>query len=132
MNWNGNVNMQLISAEQQRYPTVGDWWIDEAGCLQVRATLLSNIMDSHLVMAHEYVEAMLCIHYGVTVEAVDKFDTEWKNDGVYAEPGDDPTAPYHEQHDIALIVERMLAHACGVDWTKHDNAIEASFKAMNK
>ena len=37
----------------------------------------------------------------------------------YAEPGDDPRAPYRQEHFIAEAVERIVAAFIGVDWRVH-------------
>jgi hypothetical protein len=41
------------------------------------------------------------------------------------EPGDDPEAPYHAQHQFATKIERQLATALGVDWKAYEAEISA-------
>jgi hypothetical protein len=60
-----------------------------------------------LVGLHELIEAYLCKTRGISEASVTAFDT-----GVGAnldEPGDDPRAPYHNEHVFATKVERMMA-----------------------
>ncbi len=74
------------------------------------------------VAVHELVEMLLCRADGVDPREVDAFDMAYTGDG---EPGDNPYAPYHEQHCIALEVEQILIQALGVPWAEYDAAVEA-------
>jgi hypothetical protein len=42
-----------------------------------------------------------------------------------AEPGDDPSAPYHEQHVAATWFEKQLAIRLGVDWEAYNKEVES-------
>jgi hypothetical protein len=42
-----------------------------------------------------------------------------------AEPGDDPAAPYHLQHQFATKIERQVARQLGVDWKAYEAAINS-------
>jgi hypothetical protein len=75
-----------------------------------------------LVAVHELIEALLCRVDGVTEDEVDHFDFNFKGD---AEPGDDPNAPYYEQHQRASGYERLLAADLQVNWAEYERIIEA-------
>lgn len=84
-----------------------------------------------LVAVHELAEVLQLINkagtttFGPTQEAVDNFDIGYERDreaGKHpadAEPGNDPTAPYHQEHQMATMIEVGLATAMGVDWTEY-------------
>ena len=44
------------------------------------------------------------------------------------EPGDDPRAPYHREHEFAGCVERLLAHELGIDWNDYEDALDALYE----
>ena len=41
------------------------------------------------------------------------------------EPGDDPTAPYFEGHQLATRIEKILAKGINADWSAYEAAIAA-------
>lgn len=141
------VTMQVIRHQDQRYPTVGDWWIKDE-TLVVAVSRMGSWRYELLVAVHEIVEAVLCVHNGVSDAAVTEFDERFeavrelireqspgaellREDPIYetlrlnpeAEPGDCITAPYRREHCFATAVERMLAAALGVDWSAYEAAI---------
>jgi hypothetical protein len=121
-----NVNIQIIPHEQQRYTTVGDWFIDANGDLQIRVSKLSDPRMEHLIAVHEYVEFLMCQQDGVTTEVVDKFDKEFEANRAPEnedEPGDEPTAPYVRQHCVATGIERILAAQLGVNWKPYEEEL---------
>lgn len=116
------INVKVIAHKKQRYPTVGDWFYDKNGNLQIRVSRLSDPRYEQLIAVHEIVEACLCDQAGVDEQAVDAFDMKWTGEG---EPGDDPAAPYHQQHLNATEVEKIMAKALGVDWAVYEKEINA-------
>lgn len=114
------IVIRTLPHSQQRYDTCGDWF-NEAGTLCVMVSQLGNQREELLVAIHELVEAVLCIQKGISVEAVDSWDLEFNGQG---EPGDHPAAPYHRQHQIATIIERLLAMEMGVDWKTYEDHID--------
>jgi hypothetical protein len=122
------ITIETVPTEHMRYATAGDWWHDEDGNLQLRVAALGDWRFEALVALHELVEVLLCKDRGVSDHAVDRFDAAWEtaHSPFYAEPGDDPAAPYHREHTIAGVVERLLAHEFGIDWQHYDGAIDAA------
>jgi hypothetical protein len=120
--------VKLIPHEQQRYNTAGDYFTDQNGVEQFRVSLPVDLQDAgdfaekyaHLVMIHEIVERVLTYHAGVSNEAIDAFDIEWTKRNDDGEPGDEPTAPYYRMHQIASIVERIVAAELGVNWQDYE------------
>lgn len=116
-----NIDIQFIPHEEQRYNTIGDWWVDERGALHIRVTSLPHVGSMVAIAAHELVEWWLCQLAGITQTEVDAFDIEWeKHNDLEGEPGDDPAAPYHTQHCFATAVERIVVAASGINWTEHE------------
>ena len=105
---------------------MGDWWWDPDDTLQMRVSTLPDWRYSMLIAIHELIEALLCRAHGVTAEAVDAWDMGPGKE--MDEPGDDPRAPYHREHDFALCLERLLAHEIGVDWNAYGDAVDALYE----
>jgi hypothetical protein len=129
------INIQTIPHTAQRYPTVGDWLITDSPDglnLDIRVSSLSDWRRELLVAIHELIEIGLLAHkHGTTAVApiqkiVDDFDTQFEVErerGLHpidAEPGDDPHAPYRDEHFFATSIERLLAQSLNVDWPNYD------------
>lgn len=114
------VNIAVIPHKQQRYDTCGDWMFDEHGDLTILISAMGDWRSEMLVAIHELVEVILCKHDGVTQEAVDTFDQDHPE---CMEPGDEPTAPYRDQHCFATSVERMVCAAMKMPWSEHDQRV---------
>jgi hypothetical protein len=120
------IIIETIPHNKQRYPTVGDWFL-EGEVLHIKVSKLSNWRREALVAVHELVETILCSHDGVTQEEVDKFDKAFeaaRTPGNVEEPGDDPSAPYRKQHGIATGIERILAAALDVNWKDYEEELD--------
>ncbi len=115
------ITIETIPHDQQRYQTVGDWRLVD-GVLAIRVSSMRNWRYEMAVATHELVEALLCIHKGVTASEVDEFDMSYVGAG---EPGDDTDAPYRDQHCFATAVERMLIAAMEQSWADYEKAVEA-------
>lgn len=121
-----NINIETIPHEQHRYTTVGDWWFDEQGNLQIRVSDLGDWRKEALIAVHELVEVLMCKHDGVSTESVDAFDKAFETNRAADnedEPGDEPDAPYVRQHCIATGVERILAAQLGVAWKPYEQQL---------
>jgi hypothetical protein len=121
------VIIQSIPAEEQRYPTVGDWWMAEDGAWHIRISNLPDWRYSFLVAIHELVEMALCKHHAVDESTITEFDMKFgaaraANDG--SEPGDHRDAPYRREHRFADVIERMTASQLDVNWRQYEQAID--------
>lgn len=110
------INIQTIPHNQQRYDTVGDWFPNEEGELQIRVSQ-STPESEFLVVIHELVESLLCVRKGITPQSVDSWDMGHPQ---LEDPGDDPRAPYHKEHVIATIIERLICCDIGCSWYEHE------------
>lgn len=118
---------EVVPHKCQRYETPGDWQILPNG-VHISISDTGSKLSNLLIALHEVVEAILCEAGGIDQEAVDKFDMDYeanRTDESLAEPGDEPSAPYHRQHKVADIVERMIALQLGVPWQEHCDRVEA-------
>lgn len=111
------IIIEFIPHAEQRYNTCGDW-LYEGDTLVIRVSATDDQRNQQLVAVHELVECLVCNVDGVTKESVDAFDMGPGAD--LDEPGASPAAPYHEQHEFAEAMERMLAFAMSVAWNEHD------------
>jgi hypothetical protein len=109
------VRLRVVTENQQRYDTSGDWlW--SGATLEIRISrevVEEDPRYATLLFVHELVEALLCRSTGVSGAQVDAFDMAHQQAG---EPGDNPAAPYHRQHLAAQAAERALAEQLGVNW----------------
>lgn len=117
------ISIQFIPHSQQLYDTPGDWQAVEDVELSIQISQLPQQFEL-LLAIHELVEAWLCYFDHVTTQAVDSWDmgTKWAERG-FAEPGDDPLAPYHAQHLKALEIEWHAARVLGIDWEAYSAAL---------
>lgn len=121
-----NITIKTIPHPEQRYPTVGDWWFDAEGNLEIRVSRLGDWRFESLVAFHELAEVLICKACGIPQAAVDEFDQRFEADraagkrGPDEEPGDHPDAPYHAAHALAEGLERALAFALFVKWSEYD------------
>ena len=122
------LKVELVKHEDQRYPTVGDWYFEDEAIV-IRVSDVNNPLYSMLVAIHEIVEVVLCQQHGINQEDVDAFDTAHSllHDPKYPEPGEDPAAPYFKEHAIATLVERLVARSAGVHWLTYSDAIDLMF-----
>ena len=117
------LRVHIIQTEHylQRYDTVGDWYYSDFsdGDLFVKVSTLPDRREMWLIAIHELIEAALCETAGVDQERVDNFDMS-QEPSFEGEPGDQPSAPYYRQHQIASGIERLLAVEMGVDWLTYE------------
>lgn len=122
-----SVQIKTIPHNEQRYDTVGDWWVDDEGW-HIRVSQLGDWRYQFLVAFHELLEMAWCKRRRVKQADVDAFDMayeEQRGHGDHSEPGDDPRAPYREGHHLATLVERFAGMALGVNWKEYEAAIQA-------
>lgn len=115
------ITLETIPHEQQRYETAGDWFFDEEQNLTIRVSDTGDWRFNAMVAVHELIEVLLCKARGITQEQVDIFDLSYKGEG---EPGDEPNAPYQNEHNFATSVERMLCAAFNIPWAEYDGKLE--------
>lgn len=111
----------------QRYHTVGDWV--PGNPVRIRVSKMKDERYVFLVALHEMIEYELCKMKGITDGEVVGFDVNFEKErrmrmhSEEAEPGDDPRAPYREEHSFATMVEMMVAQKLGVKWSAYEQAV---------
>lgn len=123
-----NTQIKSIPHNQQRYETVGDYWLDQDGATQFRVSDMGN-EDYHLLVAiHELVEEYLTRKRGIKESDIKAFDEDFEAkriEGNTDEPGDDLAAPYRKEHCFSENIERQIALELGVDWAEYTRVVES-------
>ena len=117
------INIEVIPHYEQRYPTVGDYWKDPDGTLQVRISKLSDWRFMALIIIHELWEYFRVKRDKIPLKTIDDFDMDYEKNRPkcdHSEPGDFPTCPYRDAHCAASGVERILASELGVVWLDYE------------
>ena len=97
----------------------GDYWVDEKGILQIRAVEMPDLMFSHYVLLHEYMEAVRCYRDGISLADIEKWDADHAD---HSDPGCLPGAPYHIHHGDSMTLERIACMQDGYTWAEYDNS----------
>ena len=134
------MNIHLISLDKDRIRNdqCGDWYVEEdtedgSERLVAASAIMSDWRSEVAVQVHEMIEALLCKKHGVTDLQVTQFDAMFEEErtkglhGLYAEAGDDPRAPYRDEHAEATFAERAICAALGLAWGEHERNVEALF-----
>ena len=121
------IIIKAIPHREQRYPTLGDFFKDADNNTIIRVSQELNPQHRFLVTLHEYIESSLCEFRGISWHDIDRFDKNFEqtrdlND--LSEPGDHPDAPYKNEHNIAEIIERIVARELNIDWKEYMTTCE--------
>lgn len=121
------IVIETIPHAAHRYPTVGDYWRDRDGTMQVRVSAMADERHALLVAIHEVIEAHLCEQRGISEESITAFDKQHlaDDDPWVDDPGHCPDAPYHREHVFAECIERLFAFEIGVNWQEYEAALGA-------
>ena len=122
------IVIEFIPHDQQRYETVGDYWL-EGDTLQIRVSDMQFTQYNCMVALHEFVEWMTTDFAGITEESIMEFDKQYEEErklNIHTqqeEPGFDFKAPYKDQHTLATSIEMMLCAFLGIDWKMYDDVV---------
>lgn len=123
-----HFDIRTIPHRQQRYNTVGDYQTSDNGNVYFTISEMANWRYEFLVALHEQIEKMLCFHRDISEARIDAFDIKYeenRKEGDLSEPGNDPSAPYHNEHMLATIIEKLVANELGVDWDEYDKTVSS-------
>lgn len=124
-----NIVIKTIPQSEHRYPTVGDYWRDPDGTLQIRVSEMGNTDYEALVALHELIEIILTEKKGIKEEDIMAFDVQFekeREEGLHsedAEPGEDPKSPYRKEHVLAECLERVVGNELGVIWDDYAKTV---------
>lgn len=116
-----------VPHRKQRYETVGDWIPGRPA--EIRVSRMKDQRYVFLVALHEMIEYELCKKNGISDNEVVAFDVNFEAERrrnmhpVEAEPGNDPRAPYRDEHDFATMIEMMVAQKLGVKWSAYEKTL---------
>jgi hypothetical protein len=123
-----NITIKTVPPQDMRPEVDGaDWYLDANGDLQVRVCPMSDPRMEMALALHEAFEAVLCLHAGITVDEVDKFDQAYDlahPDDNDIEAGDDPACPYQVEHSLATAVERIYTAYTNLNWFEYDSELK--------
>lgn len=100
------ITISVIPHTQQRYDTIGDWKLTGSS-LRISVSDTGDGRANACLAIHELVEALLCAARGISTDVVDEFDIRGPGASL-DEPGDDPRAPYYNEHQVATLIENHL------------------------
>jgi hypothetical protein len=126
-----NVQVEVVSLADQRYPTMGDWVFENTPSGERLVILVSDTGDARmnwLIALHEQIEAMLCVEASIDEPDVAAFDMGHPE---LDDPGNDPRAPYHREHVFAESIERLVAQMLGVEWADYEAVCQALMRGSN-
>lgn len=124
------ITIVTVPHAQQRYETCGDWHYNkDTQEINVVVSEMGDWRKEFLLAMHELVEAGLCMYAGITNETVDAFDMKYEANrdlkDLISEPGDDPKAPYRQQHFYATTLERSLSVQLDIEWEQYEKDIQS-------
>lgn len=126
------IIIESIPHSKQRYPTLGDYFeemsdIYSEGNLKghekitaIKVSDMGNEDAEFLIGIHELVESYLCRKRGIKEEDITAFDIAFEEKNIDEEPGDQPDAPYRNEHRVATIIEQILCHELGWHWCDYE------------
>ena len=112
--------------------SLGDYWRNHPEVINIRSFDTGNNDYNFLIILHEMIEEWLCNKRGIKEPDIQAFDNEFDKKGLEGEPGDDPQAPYYKEHQIATIIERIVAYELGIDWNQYEADCEKIFEEPEK
>lgn len=125
------ILIETVNHVQQRYPSVGDYFMDIDGTLRIKVSKMNDDRYEFLVAIHELIEEFLTRNRGITEEEITAFDLYYEKRremGLVpedSEPGFDSSAPYRKEHTTATGIEMILASELGVDWKEYDRVVNS-------
>lgn len=123
------IHIKTIPQEKQRYKTVGDYWYDGEGILQIRVSDMGNEFYETMVVIHELIEEALTKKRGLTEPEIMAFDEAFERARAMGlrtpeeEPGFSNDAPYLREHTLATSVEMMMCALAGESWADYDRFV---------
>lgn len=123
-----NIRIEFKEQNEMRYNTLGDYFL-EGDTLVFQIAKQKIDLHTKLILIHELVEHTLCEHKGITIDEITKFDLEFEekiDEGLISsdkEPGDDDNSPYRAEHQVAMIVERMMCNHLGINFDTYNDSL---------
>jgi hypothetical protein len=116
------VIMTTLPFDKLRYQTYGDYY-EKPGVVHIDVAKQDNPLYEWLIAIHELVEYVLVKARKISIDEIEEFDQTCQSE----DPGDDPAAPYYHEHQVASIVERIVANELGLKWHEYEEQIKPSY-----
>ena len=122
--------IKYIDKEEHRYPTPGDYFLNDDGNTIINVTKFSNEDFSFLVAVHELIEEYLTRRQGIDEPMIKEFDVAFEEErslGLHKstdEPGMDKRSPYREQHKFATKIEKLICKEMGYSWKEYEEVFD--------
>lgn len=120
-----SIDFKVIPHKKMRYDTCGDYFFSE-GKLKFRVSKTNGDYE-FLILIHEMIEWHLTQKKGISIKEIDKFDKAFekkRQKGNLDEPGNDPNAPYHHEHQFATFMEKWIADYMNIEWDEYSKVID--------
>lgn len=120
------IVIEFVEPEMQRYPTCGDYVIDKGGNWQIKVSKMSDARSMIAVALHELSEMGHVVTNEIPIEAIDRWDIDYETSrkpGDNSEPGEHPSAPYHQSHAIATVLEILYCESLDLPWKEHSEIV---------
>jgi len=126
------IHIKTIPTDKMRIiGSVGDYWYDTEGVLQIRVVELGDEFMEKSIAAHELLEEALTKKRGLPepeIQAFDEYHEHRIKMGLVSqdsEAGHDPNCPYRSEHCFAESVEMGMFAMAGVSWAEYENKINS-------
>lgn len=131
-----DIIIKTIPPEEQRYDTAGDYWETDTE-IHFRISKQKIEQSEVAILLHEITEFFLTKQHGITEPEIMAYDLAWdeklnKGETIADEPGSEPGCIYADEHNIALIIERIFCMAAGINWNEHDDQLISRQDAKSK
>lgn len=125
------INIEFVRMNQMRYPSVGDYWYDDDGTLQLRVVDSGDEFFNKMVLIHELTEEALTKKRGLSEQEITDYDLAFeaarklglRNE--IEEPGFGNGCPYIGEHSLATSFEMAMCGMAGVRWTDYEYVINS-------
>ena len=125
------IIIETIPHEQQRYPTVGDYYRHTDGTDKILVSHMGDWRFEFLVAIHELIEYYLCRQRGIHESVITEFDKKYESErsagkhGPDDEPGFDRGSPYRKEHHFATAIEMLVAKELNVNWEDYGKCVSS-------
>lgn len=117
-----SIMSHTIPHNLQQYDTAGDYW-QHGPWWFVRVSEMGDWRHEALVFIHEFVEMCLTTQHGIDWKDIDQFD-KYGEGKDHPDPGTLESAPYHNEHMLAVQMEKKFAKLLRIDWEEYDKSFD--------
>jgi hypothetical protein len=123
------IVLQTIPHDAMRYSTAGDWYWKNGELIVECPEHGENLDSAFLLLLHELVEAWLCHRKGIAEEDVSGWDLAHPD---LCEPAEGRGSPYRAEHEVAIIVEKIVCAARGIVWEDHNDWVASAADEVDR